>query len=68
MGIREATLYVERLEICKKDIRNRSAFLLKVKEGNFVPNEIACLERNGLGQNLRAKESCRRFVKGNLWK
>ena len=66
MGIRGATLYVEKLEICKKGIRNRNAFLLKVKKGNFVPNETGCLGKNGLGQNLKAKESCRRFVNGNL--
>ena len=54
--------------MCKKDIRNGDAFLLKVYEGNFVLNKTGCLERNGLGQNLNAKEHCRRFVKGNLWK
>ena len=51
-----------------KDIRNGNTLLLKVKESNFVLNETGCLERNGLGQNLKAKESCRRFVKGNIWK
>ena len=43
-------------------------FLLKVKESNIVLNETGCLEKKGLGQNLKAKKSCRRFVKGILWK
>ena len=54
--------------MCKKDIRNGNTFLLKVKESNFALNETGCLKRNGLGQNLNAKESCRRFVMGKRWK
>ena len=41
--------------------------MLRVDESNFVLNETGYLERNGLGQNLNAKESCRHFMKGNLW-
>ena len=52
----------------KIGMRNGNTFLLKVKESNFVLNETSYLERNGLGQNLNAKGSCRRFMKGNLWK
>ena len=51
----------------QKEKRNGNAFLLKVKESNFVLNEIGCLWRNGLGQNMKAKKSCRRFMKDNLW-
>jgi len=39
---------------------------MKVKEGNFVLNKMV-VWRDGLGQNLNAKESCRRFVMGKLW-
>ena len=40
----------------------------KKKKRNFVLNKTGSLKRNGLGQNLNAKENCRRFVQGNLWK
>ena len=61
MEIREATLYAERQEVCKKDNGNGNTFLLKVRESDFVLNETGCLERNGCGQNLNAQESCRKW-------
>ena len=39
MGIRETTLYVEKQEMYKKNIRNGNTFLFKVRESNFVLNE-----------------------------
>ena len=52
----------------QKSIGNGNPFLLNMKKRNFILNEAGCLDRNGLGENLNAKESCRRFVKENLWK
>ena len=49
-----------------KDIKNGNIFLLEVKESDLVLNETGYLERNGLGKNLNAKKSCRRFMKENL--
>ena len=65
MGIRETTLYVEKWEICKKDIWNRNAFLLKVNKSSFVLKKMVVWKERAR-QNLNTKESCRRLVKGNL--
>lgn len=45
--------------MCKKDIRNGNTYLFSEglkKKSNFVLNEAGCLERNGLGQNLKVTE------------
>ena len=64
MGIRKATRYVEKQEKCKKDKDRKYIFI--GRQNKVILSGY--LERNGLGQNVNAKESCRRFVKGNLWK
>lgn len=45
-------------------MKNGNTFLLKVKKGNFVLNEVVILKKW-----LRIKSKCKKkFVKKNLWK
>ena len=53
--------------MCKEGTRNGNTFLLKVKEGNFGLNETDWREM-AWDKNLNVKESCRGFMKWNLWK